>query len=167
MSEESPVTLQIDPRWKSLVDPERLRRAALAALESNGAAAEGALTIVVVGDDQMTRLHEQYRATAGTTDVLSFPFEGHVPDQEMAGYLGDVVICYEQAARQARQAGHSAQDELDLLVVHGALHLLGHDDEEPAARARMWHSQRQILESLGLPGVAPDENDGNDLAHDA
>lgn len=157
MSEESPIHLQIDPPWKSLVDPERLRRAAQAALAAEEAHPSSALSIVVVGDERMTRLHEQYRAVAGTTDVLSFPFDGSAPDDEMAGYLGDVILCYEQALRQAQEAGHTPQDELDLLAVHGTLHLLGHDDEEAQARTHMWRRQREILGSLGLAAVAPEE----------
>ena len=61
------------------------------------------------------------------------------------GYLGDVVVSYEQARKQARAAGWRVADELELLTVHGLLHLLGYDDLTPRARKRMWKRQAEIL----------------------
>ena len=73
------------------------------------------------------------------------------------GLLGDVIIGYEQAARQAAELGHSTQEELTLIVLHGFLHLLGHDDEEPSARHVMWQRQSALLEAVGLAHIAPAE----------
>lgn len=153
----SSVALQIDPRWAPQVDAERLERAVLTALEVESIRGAPGVTVVVVGDDEMAQLHEAYRHVAGTTDVLAFPFdpESHDPEGEMAGYLGDIIICYPQAARQAEEEEHSTQDELDLLAVHGTLHLLGYDDEAPEARRRMEARQERIMLFLGLDDVAP------------
>lgn len=153
----SNVELQIDARWARQVDPERLRRAVRTTLDVEGIGGEPGLTIVIVGDEEMTQLHEAYRNEPGTTDVLSFPYDQSTLDAtgEMAGYLGDIIICYPQAARQAEEEGHSTQSELDLLAVHGILHLLGYDDETPDGRLLMWVRQERVLRRLGLSGIAP------------
>jgi probable rRNA maturation factor len=73
----------------------------------------------------------------------------------MEGYLGDIIICYPQAARQAEEEGHPTQDELDLLAVHGTLHLLGYNDETPEDQKVMWSRQEAVMRRLGLGIVAP------------
>jgi probable rRNA maturation factor len=154
----SNVALQIDARWERQVDTARLERAVSTTLESEGFASQPSLSIVIVGDEEMTRLHEAYRHEEGTTDVLSFPYDSETPDpdNEMAGYLGDIILCYPQAARQAAdEGGHTTQDELDLLTVHGVLHLLGYDDETPAEQAQMWAHQARVMAKLALGHVAP------------
>lgn len=151
----SNVELQIDERWAPQVDQDRLRRAVTTTLEAEGVVGAPGVTVVLVGDEEMASLHEAYRNEPGTTDVLSFPYDQATPDpgSEMAGYLGDIVICYPQAARQAEEEGHSTQDELDLLAVHGTLHLLGYDDEDPNNRLLMWARQARVLRQLGLGAV--------------
>jgi probable rRNA maturation factor len=86
------------------------------------------------------------------TDVLSFsaqedggPF---VAAPEAGGYLGDVILSYPRAVEQARERGHSTEQELDLLIVHGILHLLGYDHASEGEKAVMWAQQEAILESL-------------------
>lgn len=155
MSHSNPVRLQSDPLWEAHVDEARFQRAIQALFQLENVPEGSHLSLVIVGDEEMSRLHESYRAEAGTTDVLSFPYEDDGLDEEMAGYLGDVILCYEQAARQGEAEGHSAQDELDLLAIHGALHLLGYDDETPDEKARMWERQRAVLAALGLDAIAP------------
>ena len=85
----------------------------------------------------------------GPTDVLSFPMDELRPGREgepsPAGLLGDVVLCPEVAARQARDAGHSTEEELLLLTTHGILHLLGYDHAEPEEEKEMFALQRQLL----------------------
>jgi probable rRNA maturation factor len=65
-------------------------------------------------------------------------------------YLGDVIISYPRALEQSAAAGHTVQDELQLLVVHGVLHLLGHDHATEEEKARMWADQQEILAGLGV-----------------
>ncbi len=149
--------LQITGSLSTRVDGRRLVRAARTALEAEGVDRPVALTVVVVDDAEMERLHVAYRGEAGTTDVLTFPFDPLPGGDEEGEYLGDVVIAWPQAARQAGEMGHAPQDEVDLLVVHGVLHLLGYDDEEPEARSRMWARQAHIMGRLGLGHVAPRE----------
>lgn len=157
MHEESALEIQVDEQWSDQVDEARLRRAIEAVFTLEGRRTPPALTLVLLGDEAMSQYHESYRGESGSTDVLTFPYEaeGEEASEEMAGYLGDVLIGYEQAARQAEAEGHRLQDELDLLAVHGTLHLLGYDDEEPEAKARMWAQQRRVMDALGLGTIAP------------
>ncbi len=148
-----PVLVEVDPRWQAAVDPAALRRAAEAALQwaLPPAPAEPVLLTVRIADaDEVQRLNRRYRGHDKPTDVLSFPVD-EVDPETGARYLGDVVIAYPVAAAQARQGGHALADELALLTVHGVLHLLGYDDQEPTARARMWDVQARVLDALGCP----------------
>ncbi|MBC7290321.1 MAG: rRNA maturation RNase YbeY [Actinotalea sp.] len=107
------------------------------------------LSILLVDADVMTDLHVQYMDEPGPTDVLSFPMDELRPGVEgeptPAGLLGDVVLCPEVAARQARDAGHSTEEELLLLTTHGILHLLGYDHAEPEEEKEMFALQRRLL----------------------
>jgi probable rRNA maturation factor len=107
------------------------------------------LSILLVAADVMSELHVQWMDEPGPTDVLSFPMDELRPglDGEVtpAGLLGDVVLCPEVAARQARDAGHSTMEELLLLTTHGILHLLGYDHVEPEEEKEMFALQRQLL----------------------
>jgi probable rRNA maturation factor len=151
----NPIAIQVDPRWATQVNIERLENAIRMTFQVEGILTEPGVSLVVVGDEEMTRLHEHYRNEAGTTDVLTFPYEDDGTDEEMMAYLGDILVCYPQAARQGTDEGHTAQEELELLAVHGTLHLLGYDDEDPVAKVRMWQQQKNVMERLGMGGVAP------------
>ena len=107
------------------------------------------LSILMVGTDVMTELHVQWMDEPGPTDVLSFPMDelrpGREGDVTPAGLLGDVVLCPEVAAQQAKVAGHSTIEEMLLLTTHGILHLLGYDHAEPEEEKEMFGLQRQLL----------------------
>jgi probable rRNA maturation factor len=107
------------------------------------------LSILLVGTDVMTDLHVKWMDEPGPTDVLSFPMDelrpGREGDVTPAGLLGDVVLCPEVAAQQARTAGHSTAEELLLLTTHGILHLLGYDHAEPEEEKEMFGLQRKLL----------------------
>ncbi len=117
------------------------------------------LSVLLVDERTMTELHERWMGEPGPTDVLAFPMDELRPphlggsragDQEPGdepGLLGDVVLCPQVAAGQATTAGHSTQDELELLCVHGILHLLGYDHAEPEEQAAMFSAQDQLLRS--------------------
>jgi len=148
------VEVQVSAELAGQVDDADLRGAAEAALDSEDQLG-GALTIVVTSDAVMREMNARYRGMDAVTDVLAFPASeaggGFVesPDAVHHLYLGDVIIAHPRAAAQAEEAGHSVSEELRLLVVHGALHLLGHDHATPSERAAMWELQGQIL--AGLP----------------
>lgn len=107
------------------------------------------LSVLLVDVDVMTNLHVRWMDEPGPTDVLSFPMDelrpGSDGEPSPPGLLGDVVLCPEVAARQARAAGHSTAEELLLLTVHGILHLLGYDHAEPDEEKEMFALQRQLL----------------------
>ncbi|HZK06103.1 MAG TPA: rRNA maturation RNase YbeY [Actinomycetaceae bacterium] len=107
------------------------------------------LSITLVEPSVMEELHERWLDLPGPTDVMSFPMDELRPgrDGEVSdpGILGDVVLCPEVAAEQARGAGHSTIEELLLLTVHGILHLLGFDHDEPEEEREMFDLQRRLL----------------------
>jgi probable rRNA maturation factor len=107
------------------------------------------LSILMVTTEVMTELHVKWMDEPGPTDVLSFPMDELRPGREgepaSPGLLGDVVICPEVAASQARAAGHSTTEEMLLLTTHGILHLLGYDHAEPEQEKEMFDLQRQLL----------------------
>jgi len=102
------------------------------------------ICVIYSVDSYLQQLNRQFSGVDAPTDVLAFP------DGAEDGHLGDVIISAERAAQSARRGGHGISDELQLLTVHGALHLLGHDHTAPAERARMWKAQAEILAELGL-----------------
>lgn len=114
--------------------------------------AAGDLTIVLGDDAQIRELNRQYLGHDATTDVLSFPAEETNPETGTR-YLGDVILSVPQAALQARAAGHPVEAEVQLLVVHGILHLLGHDHAKAAEKARMWAVQAKAMRRLGLQDI--------------
>ncbi len=105
------------------------------------------LTLVLTEDSEVHTLNRQYREVDAPTDVLSFPAGETDPDTGNL-YLGDIVISLPRAQAQAAAEGHSLEDELRLLVVHGVLHLLGYDHADDAEKAAMWAAQGEILRNL-------------------
>ena len=107
------------------------------------------LSVVLVDETAMEQLHVQWMDEPGPTDVLSFPMDELRPGSEgedsPPGLLGDVVLCPQVAAKQARTAGHSTAEELLLLTTHGILHLLGYDHAEPDEEREMFGLQRRLL----------------------
>ncbi|MBI4760252.1 MAG: rRNA maturation RNase YbeY [Chloroflexota bacterium] len=126
-----------------------LERAAKAALEHQSAPAESNLTIVLTDDKRIQELNRDYLGNDAPTDVLSFPASETDPETG-APYLGDILISLPYAAKSAALAGHPLEAEVQLLVVHGVLHLLGHDHAKAREKARMWKAQAEILAALGL-----------------
>jgi probable rRNA maturation factor len=117
------------------------------------------LSMLLVDEAHMTNLHEKWMEEPGPTDVLSFPMDelrphsiagphrtrGRDEDDSEPVLLGDVVLCPQVAAAQAGQHGHSTQAELELLTVHGVLHLLGYDHADPDEEAEMFGLQGELL----------------------
>jgi probable rRNA maturation factor len=151
------IDLQIDPAYRARVPAERLLRVVAATLRHEGAS-QGEVTLVIAPDDLLQQLNRDYRGIDEPTDVLSFAAQEEAEGQdvfisapEAQNYLGDVVISFPTAERQAAAVGHSVADELSLLTVHGVLHLLGYDHASPEEETDMWARQAQILSSLSVP----------------
>jgi probable rRNA maturation factor len=111
---------------------------------------EGELTILITDDEQMQKLNQEYRQVELTTDVLAFP-AGYTDPDTSSMYLGDVIISCPRAAEQAASGGHPLALEIQLLTIHGVLHLLGYDDEDEYEKERMWAVQSSILTRLNNP----------------
>ena len=121
------------------------------------------LSVILVDAAAMEQLHIQWMDESGPTDVMSFPMDELRPGKEgedlPQGLLGDIVLCPEVALKQGEAGGHSKDAELQLLTVHGVLHLLGYDHEEPEDEREMFGLQKQILDdwrsTRGLEGPSP------------
>ena len=108
------------------------------------------LCIKAVDEATIAELNEQWMDKEGPTDVLAFPMDelrpGLVDEEPEDGVLGDLVLCPAIAARQGEAAGHGTLAEIELLTVHGILHLLGYDHAEPEEHAEMFGLQDRLLE---------------------
>ncbi len=108
------------------------------------------LCIKAVDEQTMATLNQQWMDKQGPTDVLAFPIDelrpGLVDEEPEEGVLGDLVLCPSVAERQAAEAGHAAEAEVELLTVHGILHLLGYDHAEPEEHAEMFGLQARLLD---------------------
>jgi probable rRNA maturation factor len=144
------VTSHRDPEPLALEAFERLG-AFVMAREEVPASAE--LSVAVVGADEMAHLNERYRGVAGPTDVLSFGCDDPCPagsDEPIT--LGDVIIAPEIAERQAAELGTTVEEELNLLLVHGVLHLLGYEHDEDETAHAMQDRERALLEAWSAQG---------------
>lgn len=108
------------------------------------------LSVALVGDVEMSLLHERFMGIAGPTDVLSFPL-----DSDELGRVrgGELIVCVPQARRQARQMQVRVEREILLYALHGLLHLGGMEDKTPAGFAQMHRREDQILKRIGVGAV--------------
>jgi probable rRNA maturation factor len=144
------IHIQVNPSLQTDIEPQVLERAALTALAHQSV--EGDLAIVLTDDAQLRELNRDYLDVDALTDVLSFPASETDPETGRR-YLGDILISLPRAEEQAHTAGHAPEAEVQLLVVHGTLHLLGHDHAEAEEKARMWKAQAEVLKRLGLSEI--------------
>ena len=154
------------PSWRALGPGEerlrrRIRRAAEAALAEGapgpvrqGAHKQGAgglvsLSVLLAGGRRLQSLNRAFRQDDRTTDILAFPADERGPDGVRR--LGDLALGLEGLRRTARGFGAGDSDQLAHLVIHGVLHLLGHEHGAPGPRARMRGAEARALARLGLP----------------
>lgn len=137
------VSWHIDPPFVRHVPRRALAALVRRALATEGVPAPAAVGVAITDDDAVRELNRRYRRRNAPTDVLSFSLKeeaSFVLPAKAPRLLGEVVISYPTAARQAREAGHLVREELAHLLVHGVLHLLGYDHlraaEAQAMRAR-------------------------------
>ncbi len=136
--DDQPPLIALDNRQGDAVDIEGLMTLARATLLGEGIA-DAELSISLVTEEEIAGLHERYLHEAGPTDVLSFPLDDE-PGEDGLRQLGDVVIA---PAIAARNNPDDPTAELRLLLVHGILHLLGHDHMDDGERAEMWARQER------------------------
>ena len=154
------ITIQVDEAFFELVDEANLTQV-IAHLLQHMARPTAALTLVVTDDDAVQELNRDYRGVDAPTDVLSFAAQESAPSapalaglppelaEELSNYLGDIIIAYPYAARQAAHYQNSVAAELRLLAVHGVLHLLGYDHATAEEEAAMWALQSAVLAPFG------------------
>jgi len=147
------IAVEVGSRFRNAVDEEWLRDVVALVLAAEGVA-QAEVGVVVTGDSAVRDLNRRYRGEDERTDVLSFALRENagefiLPPGESTR-LGDVVISLPAARRQAKQAGHSVERELALLVVHGLLHLLGYDHAVEAEERLMRSREAALLTSLGV-----------------
>ena len=134
--------------YQDLIDEDSLIHAAELVLQQAGRIDPLEMSVVIGDDEQIHELNQKFLGIDAATDVLSFPADELDPDSGLR-YLGDVIISFPRAAEQASVAKESIQDELQLLVVHGVLHLLGHDHGNLIEKEKMWAEQQRALDALG------------------
>ena len=138
------------------VDVDRWCRLAVLVLEDEGR--RGELTLTFVDRDEIAALNAEHMGKNGPTDVLSFPLDAaddECGDPDVPVLLGDVVVCPDVAREQAPDHAGTLDDELALLVVHGVLHVVGHDHAEPEETAVMRARELDLLSVHHWGGQAP------------
>jgi probable rRNA maturation factor len=155
MSEE--ILVSAEEEFRGLVDEGWVRKIVQTVLKAEGVAPPYEVSLVFTDSDTVKQLNRDYRGVDEPTDVLAFYM---LPQKEADSSfalppdgvtrLGEVIISYPQAAEQAKEQGHSPQRELALLVIHGILHLLGYDHEEPEDEGEMRERERELLEKCLL-----------------
>jgi probable rRNA maturation factor len=134
------------------IDRGRMRQVVRAVLEGEGVA-DADISLAFVDNATIHRLNRQFLQHDEPTDVLSFPLS----EPNSRKLSGELVIGAEVALEAAAEHGHDVQAELALYVIHGLLHLCGHDDADPAAARVMRQRERHYLAVLGLPDISPRE----------
>lgn len=149
------IEVLVKEEYQDQVDKDRLLLAALAVLAQQEQPHDSEISIRITDDEEVKRLNQQYRRLDQSTDVLSFTSDEINPETGQR-YLGDICISLPTVQRQSQKFGHSITDELQLLVVHGCLHLLGFDHLDTAEKEKMWLAQAEVLETLGVKINADD-----------
>ncbi|MFN3975210.1 MAG: rRNA maturation RNase YbeY [Dehalococcoidia bacterium] len=160
------VSITLFPAFRRRLAKGWLAQVVLAALAVVPKEGKGAVDLVIADDDTVRRLNQTYRGLDEVTDVLSFSFtlagpyegEGEPPPHDTTpwplppgtSHLGEVIVSYPQAVRQARQARHPVKEEVAHLIVHGVLHLLGYDHQTPEEARLMEGLEHRALSSLAL-----------------
>lgn len=138
------MSIEIHNETPAEVDLEAVRDIAALALSELDIHPDVEVSIQFIDEEQMSALHVEWMDLEGPTDVMSFPMDELRPGAQV-GMLGDIVICPAVAARQGAENGHSQADEIQLLTVHGVLHLAGFDHGTPEEKQEMFDLQAGIL----------------------
>ena len=156
------IDVQIFPAFAhSRLSRAWLREVARQALDTQGEGRPLSISLVIADDETVHNLNREYRGLDETTDVLAFPLwesredgalavDGFFLPSEEAAPVGEIVISYPQAARQAREGRRPLRAEMALLIVHGVLHLLGYDHADAQQESHMWARQDEVLARVPL-----------------
>lgn len=144
----SAITIQNDHAYP--IDEPNLQQAVQAVIARHDIDADSGVTVVITDNATVQTLNDRYRHINQVTDILSFPCDPLPDAVPSAPYLGDLIIAYPYTRAQASRLGHTLNESLVLLVVHGTLHLLGYTHDTMAHRAQMWAEQAHILTQLAI-----------------
>jgi probable rRNA maturation factor len=172
--EGEPEVFCADEQGDVAIELERWQALATEVLRAEGVRGLAELSLLFVTEREMAELNTEHMGSTGPTDVLAFPIDAHEaeivlhgvapnrgPDRappdpaDMPLLLGDVVLCPAVAQRQAAQHAGTLDDELALLIVHGVLHVLGHDHDEPSSREAMRRREVELLQQHHWRGPVP------------
>jgi probable rRNA maturation factor len=149
------LSIRIEKPFVGLVSKQWLRRAVKLTLANAGISSQVELGLVIAGDETVHELNRSYRGVDRTTDVISFALsergektEVFIAPPDDVIHLGEVIISYPQAKRQAEEQRHPVEKEMALLVAHGLLHLLGYDHELPEQAQRMRAMESKVLHAI-------------------
>lgn len=146
-SDAAAITVDVEPVGCDDVDGTRLADLLMKAIARLDATAQR-VSVRVIDDATMARLHETYAGTPGTTDVLTFPASGPGESIDV-----DIAVCVDEARRQAAPRAHAVEAELLLYAVHGLLHVAGFDDHDPDASHAMHAEEDRLLDAIGVGAV--------------
>lgn len=146
------IDVSVEEKFCGLVDEDWAKRVAQQVLRAEGVAPPYEMSLVFTDSETVQKLNRDYRGVDEPTDVLAFymlPQQGadssFVLPPDGITRLGEVIISYPQAVGQAKEQGHSVDEELALLIIHGILHLMGYDHEQPEEERRMREREEELL----------------------
>ena len=146
------IEISVGEEFRGLVDEEWVRRITQYVLKAEGVSPPYEISFVFTDSETVQRLNRDYRGVDEPTDVLAFYMlsqkeadSSFVLPPDGITRLGEVIISYPQAVGQAKEQGHSVDEELALLIIHGILHLLGYDHEKPEEAKRMREREKELL----------------------
>jgi len=150
------LSIQAEDDFVGLVNEDWLRQLVENTLVAAGVSEPVDIGLAIASDDTVQKLNRSYRGVDASTDVLAFAFsepgnaegENFIMPPNSTVSLGEIIISYRQAERQAEEHNHPLERELALLVAHGTLHLLGYDHAEPEAERRMRAMEAKVLDSI-------------------
>jgi probable rRNA maturation factor len=152
------ISIRIETSYKDKSSLRQLlKKAVLETYAAQSLSTNSEMSIIVTSDERLRKLNQSYRGIDTPTDVLSFP-AGDIDPETGNIYLGDIIISLQRANQQALNTGHPVEAELQLLVIHGTLHLIGFDHVQANEKDKMWAAQIFVLEKLSLQGIQPTED---------
>jgi len=152
------IEIFVEEEFRGVVDGGRVKKVVRQVLKAEGVIPPYEVSLVFTDSETVRQLNREYRGVDEPTDVLAFYMlpqkivdSSFVLPPDGVTRLGEVIISYPQAVAQAREQGHSLERELALLVIHGILHLLGYDHEEPEEEHKMREREKELLDKCFLP----------------
>lgn len=143
------INFSVKKKYLKSLDTKKLNQAALQIMDLVEHPSDVDVSIRIESDEDLQGLNRQYRGFDQPTDVLSFE-SGDIDPETGRTNLGDILISFPTAEKQANEAGHEVENEIILLIVHGILHLTGYDHSSKEEKTQMWQKQQSIMTALGV-----------------